>query len=212
MISALLFDLDGTLADSLNVMRNTFRAFLQAHGGCFSEEEFDRFNGPKLLDIVSQLRQDLNIKTPINSLLNEYNRMLDEAYTKVPLNPGVMELLKTAAAEHYRIVIVTSNSSHRTNAWTTAVGISKLIDTMICAEDVSQGKPYPEPYLQALKAINLEPKHAIAIEDSLQGASAAIAAKLRTFGYQPQNRPPQLWPDNIEVFSDFGKLSHIIFE
>jgi len=72
--------------------------------------------------------------------------LVDQAYAEVTPNPGARSLLEHAKAAGCITGIVTSNSSRRTRDWLDRVDLSLLVDLVIAAEDVAQGKPDPEPY------------------------------------------------------------------
>src|SRR6478609_4603097 len=94
--SGLLIDLDGTLADSLSVMRSVYSRFLSHLGKSGSETEFQRLNGPPLPEIVAELARMHAIDSPVDSLLEIYWKLVDDVYMKVLPRQGAAELLRTA--------------------------------------------------------------------------------------------------------------------
>lgn len=211
MRSGLLLDLDGTLADSLGVMRAVFGRFISAHGRGDRDTEFERFNGPPLKRIVTQLRDELGLDQSVEDLLAEYCGLLDEAYADVPPSPDVRALLETAKSAGWRIAVVTSNDRRRTQSWLDNTGLNHLIDQMVCGEDIRLGKPDPEPYLRASQIIDVPPAMSVAVEDSAQGAQAAVAAGILTFGYQPCRRSTPAWPVGVTPFGSFTDLRRTLF-
>ena len=75
--------------------------------------------------------------------------------------------------------IATSSGRERTEAHLRHVGIYDRFDAIITRDDVTRGKPDPEPYLRAAEAIGVEPAYCLALEDSHNGARAAHAAGIR---------------------------------
>ena len=83
-----------------------------------------------------------------------------------------------------------SNSGRRiVDANITALGIGKMIAFSLSLEDVSAGKPDPEPYREAARRLGAEPQAVVAVEDSGAGARSARAAGLYVVGYSPSGEP-----------------------
>lgn len=208
---ALLLDLDGTLADSLGVMRAVFARFLAEHGGRCGPADFERFNGPPLEAIVATLRQELGLTDSVEALLARYNRIIDEAYAEIRPTQGAAGLLDAAREAGWLVAIVTSNNRARTEAWLERTGLGPLVRHVVCGEDVRCGKPSPDPYLRGLAALGVTAGAARAVEDSAQGAASALAAGVVTFGYQPPDRPCPAWPAGIRPVTSFAELSRLLF-
>jgi HAD superfamily hydrolase (TIGR01509 family) len=177
---ALLLDLDGTLADSLPVMRLSYREFLREFNCEASDVEFDSLNGPPLYEIVRHLKISHAIDEEEDMLLSNYHNKIDTAYLRVKPSQGAINLLKKAKDQHCIIGIVTSNTRKRTQSWLKAVNLSHMIDLIVSGDDVTQGKPHPEPYVIATKQSLYKTNEIVAIEDSPQGAKSAVDAGLKT--------------------------------
>lgn len=178
---ALLLDLDGTLADSLGVLRRAYHRFLAGYGKEGSEAEFRSLNGPPLPVVVDRLRQTHGLAPQTGQLLQGYELEIDRAYGDVPPMPGARDLLSQAKALGIATAVVTSNSRARAEAWLTAKGLAPLIDRIVGGDEVERGKPDPAPYLKALEILGLPAGRARAVEDSPGGAHAAVAAGVETF-------------------------------
>ncbi len=186
----LFLDLDGTLADSLPVMRAVYERFLQTFNRMPSAEEFSRLNGPPLAMVVAMIADWHKLTEPLPRLIDLYWSMIDDAYGEVAANPGAVSLLQTASKHGWRVCIVTSNRASLAQYWLKRQKLSAYIAGIIGSEHVTQGKPMPEPYLLALRTIGCDADNALAIEDSVSGARAAITANIRTFFLMHSEPPP----------------------
>ncbi len=193
----LFLDLDGTLADSLLVMRAVYERFLEHFGKTGSTLEFSRLNGPPLAVVVAELAKAHGLGQPLASLLSTYQGMIEDAYLDVTANPGATDLLKAARQLGMQIGVVTSNSSALAWIWLRAVGLEGMVDVVVGGEDVKAGKPDPEPYLLALERTACAASKSFAVEDSIIGARAANAAKIKTFFLS--NSVDKSAPGNIAV-------------
>lgn len=181
---ALLFDLDGTLVDSTEVVERTWRAWAEMHG-------FDPLvviaaaHGRRAMDTVREF-------VPNGDLLSEVARLeaieLSELGA-VRLLPGSSEILSMLLANQW--AVVTSGTRRL------AFGRLEVCDlprpnVLIGAEDVGRGKPDPEGYLAAALRLNRHPSDCIAFEDAPAGLKAASAAGCTVIGLTTTHRADQL--------------------
>lgn len=180
----LLLDLDGTLADSLGVMYDVYETFLARVGrpGVATATEFAELNGPRLEEVVARLRQTHGLEDlSVEDLLTVYREVLDAAMLAVRPAMGAEALLITARQGGWSTCVVTSGGSRPTRQWLSVSGLESLVDHVVGGDMVQKGKPDPEFYLAGLALCNADPGASVAVEDSVPGAQAAIAAGIRTF-------------------------------
>lgn len=204
----LFLDLDGTLADSLSVMKTVYERFLQHFGKLATPEEFNRLNGPPLTTVVALIAEWHELSDPLPSLIERYWAMIDAAYAEVAPNPGAELLLQTAAGHGWPVCIVTSNKAALARHWLEACKLSGYVTDIVGGEHVTQGKPAPEPYLLALDKTGCTAAASFAIEDSPAGVSAAVAAQIRTFMLTDTPPSPGLRAEPIERLDMI--CSHIV--
>jgi len=178
--SGLLIDLDGTLADSLPVMRSVYSRSLRRLGKSGSGTEFQRLNGPPLPEIVAELARMHAIDSPVDSLLEIYWKLVDDVYLKVLPRQGAAKLLRTAWEHGIPVAVVTSNASGLTRNWLRVAGLEDMVNVIVGGNDVCRGKPDPEPYLLALERMGCDAAASLAVEDSEAGARSAVAAGIPT--------------------------------
>jgi HAD superfamily hydrolase (TIGR01509 family) len=178
----LLLDLDGTLADSLTVMRSVYDRFLAEHGRRADDGEFHALNGPALPEIVETLRARHALEGASDVLLGRYRALIAEIYaTKARLAPGAGELLAAAARSGIAVWIVTSAERGLAERFVAQHALAGLIAGIVTAEGLPRSKPDPAIYLRALAEAGLAPAEAWAVEDSPNGIRAAVGAGITTF-------------------------------
>jgi HAD superfamily hydrolase (TIGR01509 family) len=190
--AGLLLDLDGTLADSLPVMRISYDRLLARFGCIGSDAEFELLNGPPLTTVADHLIRHHGLDCTVQTLLETYRELIHGAYMQVAPSHGARPLLEALQHDRVCTAVVTSNTSALTRAWLEHTGLSGLIDVIVGCEDVTHGKPDPEPYTVALDRLRAAPERSFAVEDTLTGARSALAAGLRTavIGF-PQDALPE---------------------
>lgn len=182
-VDAVLLDFDGTLIDSVGVLREAYARFLDAHGKVPSDAEFERWVGPSLAEIVAGLTRAHAIGGDARALFDEYMRLVEAGYVaRAPLAEGAEALLAWLRAESIPAAIVTSAPSRLCRLRLERDGLGERFAAVVCGDDVSRGKPAPDGYLEALRRLAVPASRALAVEDSPAGVRAARSAGLRCVG------------------------------
>ncbi|MEK7245708.1 MAG: HAD family phosphatase, partial [Pseudomonadota bacterium] len=207
---ALLLDLDGTLADSLGVMKVVYRRFMQEEGLTPTDAEFDRLNGPTLAEGVRILKHIHGMAAPEAELLARYQALVEEVYGSVPPSAGARALLEAAKVRGLTVGVVTSNGEARTRAWLARTGLDGLVDVVVGSESVARGKPAPDPYRLALKRAGVAAETALAVEDSPLGAKAARTAGIPTFALLHDPDKTAGWPAGVTFVTNLADVQQRI--
>ncbi len=202
----LFLDLDGTLADSLGVMRKIYENFLASHSRPASDSEFTALNGPPLREVVSLIKGTHGLDESLEDLLSEYWELIGEAYCAVSPTQGAGALLEAASSNGWTVGVVTSNLRDLTESWLARTRLDKWVDVVVAGGETGKGKPSPDPYLLALERGGCPASASIALEDSYQGAKAAVAAGLRTYGYESSPEAALQWPGGVSIITDLAQL------
>lgn len=180
-LKAVLFDHDGTLVDSEGVHCRHWQILLADYGITLSDADYRaNFAG---------------IPTPANAarLVGEHDFAIDAAelaarkdeITKAhlstdafPLMPGAREALERLHAEDMKIAIVTGAGGHGVRSTVEAHGLGRFVHGIVSGDDVENSKPAPDCYLLALETLGIAACDGLALEDTRNGATAAVAAGL----------------------------------
>jgi beta-phosphoglucomutase len=182
VLKALIFDMDGTLADSDPVHRLAFAELLSPHGLDVDETFYrDQISGRSNSLIFGGLFPDW---PPV-----ERDRLADEkealfrrlATGLLPLD-GLTEVLDWAERRDMRLGVVTNAPRLNLTHMLQALGLESRFPVQISGEEVARAKPDPLPYLIAMEQLGVRANEAVAFEDSPSGLRAAKAAGLYTFG------------------------------
>jgi HAD superfamily hydrolase (TIGR01509 family) len=206
----MFIDLDGTLADSILVMRAAYESLLASLDIVPTQSEFDQLNGPPLSEVVRLLKIRHSLGQDASELQRRYDRILDQNYDHIRPCPGAIDLLQKAKINACTVGVVTSNSAARTHRWLERVNLSRFIDFVVSGDEVMHGKPHPEAYLRACERGCCSPAAAIAIEDSPQGARAAIDAGIKTFVIAAESHS-KTWPQEALAVGSLHALADLLW-
>ncbi|QCR30970.1 HAD family phosphatase [Lysinibacillus sp. SGAir0095] len=182
MIKAIIFDFDGTIIDTETAWYITFRDAYKTHGIDLTLEQYSQCLGTSLHSFNPYTHLKTHYKLPID--LEEFKQLVQQQHTekmtKERVRPGILKLLESAKLQGLKIGLASSSERAWINKFVNLHGIEDYFECYCTAETVQRVKPDPELYLQALENLGVKPSEAIAIEDSPNGARAAVAAGIPT--------------------------------
>jgi len=171
--TALLFDLDGTLVNTENFDSKLLRNILKKYGLNTSKE----FIGYNLEEYLSTVTNDKNLQKKIKlEYMSKYELMLKDI--QIEVNSELIKYLKMGISP--LVALVTANNKNLTGQILNKTGLSKYFEIIITCEDVKHQKPHPEPYLKAMKELNVSPENCIVFEDSEIGIKSAQSAGIKS--------------------------------
>lgn len=174
-----LFDLDGTLLDSIELILESFHHTSRVHlGRELPDAHWLAGIGTPLRTALGKVAQSDEELEAMLDTYRSYNLEHHDAMAKP--YPGAIELVKELHARGAKLAIVTSKLSTGTNQGIRLLGLDEELPVRVCADDVSRGKPHPEPVLTALRALDASPDEALFIGDSDHDIQAGKAAGVKT--------------------------------
>lgn len=196
---ALLFDNDGTLISSIESVNRCWSQWAVEYG--ITAERFARteLHGRPAADVAADL-------LPADAVPEAVARIVDMEVEDIPnggvyLLPGTRDLLDALPAERW--AVVTSATRRLAQARLDAVGV--LPKTLISADDITRGKPDPEPYLLAARTLGVDPADCVVFEDAPAGLQAGRAAGMTTVALATTHAAHDLTADL--VVEDLSALS-----
>ncbi|WP_369354560.1 HAD family hydrolase [Lysinibacillus capsici] len=182
MIKALIFDFDGTIIDTETAWYNVFKDAYAQYGIELSLATYAKCLGTNLLTfnpytyLVTHHHIQLDVEAFQTSIQHRHAQWMETE----TLRPSILTLLQQAKEAGLKIGLASSSSRQWIDLYVDRLGIRQYFDCFCSADTVTNVKPDPELYLQALEQLGVEADEAVAIEDSPNGAQAAVAAGLYT--------------------------------
>jgi HAD superfamily hydrolase (TIGR01509 family) len=192
LISALCFDLDGTLVDSEGEAADAIALALAPHGRPLSADERDFVVGHGFGEIYQYI--DRNGRLPLSEaqLEDAVYRARVELFQHHGASelPGARQIVRWAA-ERFPLALVTGSTRREAELMLSALDLHSCFQVTLCAGEYPAGKPSPEPYLRAASALGVAADRCLAIEDSVAGIAAAAAAGMICVAVRAGNRYAQ---------------------
>lgn len=178
MYKAIILDMDGTLVNTERLWKQAEGKLLAAHGRAYDTVIHAEFLGLSVEDFIPALQKAYDLTHISSEILGDQLELFvqDLLETKTQPQEGALELVQYISQKSIPCAIA-SNSSHeiirvtlKNQRW--ADGIQKRYS----ADDVARAKPSPDLYLHVAQELHVDPSNCIAVEDSLNGVRAAVAA------------------------------------
>ena len=200
-IKTVLFDFDGTLADTNELIVDSWRhTAMKTAGRDISDDEIRTTLGELLIDSMRRILPE----TDAEEALETYRVYQRELYLdRIRLYDGAEETLRTLKEAGYKVALVTSRMKSSTERGLAHFGLDGYFDAVLTASDTDKFKPDPEPLLMILETISSRPEEAIYIGDTTHDIEAGRAAGVFTilvdwsFALPPEERAGAPRPDMV---------------
>ncbi|MDQ3284924.1 MAG: HAD family phosphatase [Actinomycetota bacterium] len=205
MLKALLFDLDGTLADTNSVHRVTWAEALRPYGYDVTWDFYREYiTGRVTTEIVADLLPGFSAEEGREIIENKEADFRERAVTLKPL-PGLLDFVEKGREKGMKIALVTNAPKENASTVLRVLGLDDAFDPVILADEVGSGKPDPAPYNAALEALGVSAEEAVAFEDSASGIDSSVAAGIATVGIASTQDPEELEGLGVDlVVRDFA--------
>lgn len=179
-IKAVIFDLDGTLVDSMGIWKGLDVEYLARFGIALPHSLQSEIEGMCFTETAEYFKNKFKLPDSIETMKRDWNQMAYEKYAKeIPLKPGVLEFLKLLKEKDIKMGIATSNSRELVEAVSHRFSLSDYISCILTGCDVKKGKPAPDVYLTVAERLGIAPKECLVFEDIVAGIQAGKNAGMK---------------------------------
>ncbi len=177
---AIIFDCDGTLADTMPSHYEAWQVTMQRYGIEFDEDEFYALGGWPTVEVARHLLNRTPPRIPVTP-----DQITVEKEAEFEIAPGLIRGIdavgEVARRHHQQVPMAVASGGLRriVDAILGQIGITELFQAIVTCEDVSKHKPEPDIYLEAARRLNVDPDLCVAYEDTDPGVQAAYAAGMQ---------------------------------
>ena len=179
-IEAVIFDLDGSLVDSMWMWRAIDIEYLGRFGIPLPEDLQSKIEGMCFNETAMYFKEHFPITDPIEKIKDDWNKMAWDKYAnEVPLKPGIPEFLESCRSNGIKLGIATSNSRELVENIALVHGLKDHFACIMTGCEVGRGKPAPDIYLAVAERLGVEPSKCLVFEDIIPGIQAGVSAGMR---------------------------------
>lgn len=180
--AAVLWDMDGTLVDTEPYWMAAETPLVESFGGTWSHEQALQMVGLGLED-AARILQGEGVRMDVTAIVRHLTDSVLASLARdgVPFRPGARALLRGLKDAGVKTGLVTMSMRRMAQTVVDLIDFDAF-DVVVAGDEVTRPKPYPDPYLRAAELLDVDPRSAVAIEDSPNGLRAAVASGAVTLG------------------------------
>ncbi len=211
MLKAIIFDLDGTLVDSLPYHHESWRIFFKNNN--IEENDFSEiikeYKGGGTLELMTSVFGDIYTRDELKKMSGDKEVIFRDIYkSKIYPIEGLNTFLDNLKENN--ILLSIGSNAIRKNVLMTIeeLGITNYFSSIICGDEVSRGKPDPEMYIKTLSNLKVNKNECIIFEDSIEGIEAARNADIKVIGVTSSQSSEKLKSVGaFKTINDYTKIS-----
>lgn len=181
LLTTVLVDFDGTLADSYPRLYLAYKTFMELNGKVANMDDFKELIGYTLPEVVEKISEKHHLKSPPQQLLESYRTIMKQVYNhEIKIFPGALEVLQFLRKKQLTLAMVTAADRSLVEPFLERHGIRDYFKLIVAPTGNMPGKPAPDLYKHALNLLGINSTQAIALEDSITGIASATGAGIYT--------------------------------
>lgn len=201
-IKAVIFDLDGTIVDSMWMWKQIDIEYLERYGIECPDDLQKSIEGMSFSETAAYFKSRFELEESIDEIKATWNRMAYDKYQhEVPLKEGMLELLSELKAKGIKTGIATSNSQELVDAVIDSLDIRFYFDEIHTSCEVKAGKPAPDIYLLVAECLGVEPKDCLVFEDVPLGIMAGKNAGMKVCAVDDEYS--RVWTEEKKQLADY---------
>lgn len=207
---AVIFDLDGSLVDSMWMWREIDIEYLGRFGIPLPENLQAQIEGMSFSETAVYFKENFQIPDSIEQMKKDWNEMAWDKYlNEVPLKPGIPEFLAVCRERGIKLGIATSNSRELVENIAAVHNLHDFFSCIMTGCDVAHGKPAPDIYLAVAQTLQVEPVKCLVFEDIIPGIMAGknagmeVCAVEDAYSIHDREAKQELADYYIEDYFDF---------
>lgn len=180
-IKLVIFDMDGLMFDTEVLVKRAWREIGEKNNYDITMDFLKSLLGLNKISIGKRFRETFGEDFPFEKFHLEHHEIADRIIEKegLGIKKGLIELLNFLDERSIKKAVATSSNRNRAEKLLNTAGILERFDTVLCGDEVSNGKPDPEIFLNVCKKVGIKPEEAIVLEDSEMGLKASVAGGIK---------------------------------
>ncbi|MFJ1708719.1 HAD family hydrolase [Kitasatospora sp. NPDC088346] len=177
---AVIVDWDGTVVDNTAARLAALRAALEPHDLAVPVDRYRQLAGLPVRDVIAALATDVSLTIPaLEEVVARSRAALLTGPDPDPI-PCTLDLLHAALGVGIPVAVASSAAAVLVHHGIHRLGLTEVLPVVVTLDDVAQGKPAPDAYLEAARRLGAHPARCLAVDDADDGITAALAAGIRT--------------------------------
>lgn len=212
MVEAVIFDMDGVLIDTVESAYAARKAVLGGYGVNISDipdPHEEAHKGVSAVQLLSAVKEYCGIDIDRDEYLQKIVVKMSDSLVgaNATADPELVQLLETLKNNQIPLAIATSSSKMSADMKLRILKVEHFFDAIITADDVSEHKPSPAPYLAAIDRLGVEAVNCVVIEDSAAGVKSGLAASAIVMGFNKYNADKSSLEGTVTTIDSWNKIT-----
>lgn len=180
-VEGIIFDLDGTIVDSMGVWKAVDQEFLRRRGLPLPKGLNKELESMEFTETARYFKRRFDLPDTVEEIIGEWMEMVQDQYrNKVPMKPGLKGFLEYAHGKGIRMGVASSNHTDLVRAALEGHKIEGFFSVIVTCGEVERAKPEPDVYLEAARRLEIPAERCLVFEDIPVGIRAGKSAGMRT--------------------------------
>ena len=207
---AVIFDMDGVIIDSEPFYHEVQIDFFHKIGITVLPKEYNNYIGAGMREMWNMIKSSRNITQPIEELVKLNNKVLLDYFERssnLTPTPYFTDFLASIQAVEMQTAVASSTTKPIIEIILKKLKLYDIFNIIISGDEVENGKPAPDIFLQAAARLNVKPLECMVVEDSYNGVKAAKSAGMYCLGYHNPNSGCQNISDADKIINSFANIN-----
>lgn len=202
LVSGVILDLDGTLLNTDGIVSEVLKLYLVKYGKQWDGKIAQRVIGKTPLEAATAVVEDYGLSLSVDQFISEIMPMLDDRWGCIKALPGANRLINHLRGHNVPMALASNSPRNGVEAKISHhAGWKESFSVIIAGDEVREGKPSPEIFLEAAKRLNIDPSKCLVIEDSIPGVTAGKAAGMEVVAVPSVPKQGHLYTSADEVIN-----------
>lgn len=204
-IKGIIFDFDGTLLDSLGMWKNLDIEYLNQRGISKPADLGHAIEGLSFNETASYFKNRFSMEESVDEIVSHWHTYIEEVYPSLPFKASAKNFIERRKKEGYKLAIATSNSKPLVKMALEDKMMERFFPIIVTSDDVGEGKPSPNVFLETAKRLQIHPSDCLVIEDTYMGVLGAKRAGMKTIAiFDSHNK--ERWDKTLKLAD--GTVTH----
>jgi HAD superfamily hydrolase (TIGR01509 family) len=205
---AAIFDMDGVLVQTYDIMWSSHNKELASYGVHLTEKDIALYLGNSLRDNVKAWNERYNLSIDFNKYSKHIWAVQEELFKKLDIESNLVNLLEELNTKNVPKGIGTCAHRSRAESIIENTHLKKYFPVLVTSENVPNHKPHPDIYLEVARRLGVQPEKCVVLEDAKNGIQAARAGNMKAIGFLRKHNSLEELADADLIISDFSQINY----